>query len=102
MINGFSAEKTWGRVGWGEGGVGLADLGQKDIGLLATSFVIKSNLSLRTPLYYGQSPMSQQNSHIFFRKKVYNTDPLKYGQRTLNLGPREQIHKVTSLLRTLR
>ena len=29
------------------------------------------------PLYYGQSPMSQQNSNIFsLTKNLHNTDPL--------------------------
>ena len=41
MIISFSAEKTWGRVEWGEGGVGLSDLGQKNIRLLATSYILK-------------------------------------------------------------
>ena len=32
---------------------------------------------IRTPLYYGQFPMSRQNSHIFSLKiKPYNTDSL--------------------------
>ena len=54
---------------------------------------------IRTPLYYGQFSMSRQNSHIF---SFHNTDSLLYGQGTLNLGPREQIHiNLTSLLRTL-
>ena len=36
---------------------------------------VQSNLSLRTPLYYGQFPMSRQNSHIFsFKKNLSNTD----------------------------
>ena len=43
-----------------------------------------------TSIYYGQFPMSQQNSHIFsLKKNPYNTDSLSYGQRTLNLVPRE-------------
>ena len=29
---------------------------------------------IRTPLYYGQFPISRQNSHIFYLKK-----PLQYG-----------------------
>ena len=31
---------------------------------------IQSNLSVRTPLYYGQFPISRQNSHIFYFKKT--------------------------------
>ena len=31
---------------------------------------IQSNLSIRTPLYYGQFSMSRQNSHIFSLKKT--------------------------------
>ena len=32
---------------------------------------------IRTPLYYGQFPMSRQNSHIFsFKKALYDTDSL--------------------------
>ena len=39
--------------------------------------IIQSNLSVPTPLYYGQFPMSRQNSPIFsFKKDVYNTDSL--------------------------
>ena len=54
------------------------------------NFDIRTNLSVRTPLYYGQSPMFRQNSHIFsFKKTLYNADSLQYGQWTLNLGPRE-------------
>ena len=36
---------------------------------MLTSVDILSNLSVRTPLYYGQFPMSRQNSHIFYIKK---------------------------------
>ena len=58
---------------------------------------------IQTPLQYGQSPMYQQNSHTFpLKKTLYDTDPPKYGQRTQNLGPWEQIlTNLTSLLRTL-
>ena len=31
---------------------------------------IQSNLSMRTPLYYGQFPMYRQNSHTFLLKKT--------------------------------
>ena len=38
---------------------------------------IQSNLSVRTPLFYEQFPMSRQNSQIFsFKKNVYNADSL--------------------------
>ena len=37
---------------------------------------IQSNLSVQTPLYYGQFPMSQQNSHTFSLK-----NPLWYMYR---------------------
>ena len=41
-------------------------------------------------------------SYISSKKTLYDTDPLKYGQRTQNLGPWEQIlTNLTSLLRTL-
>jgi len=42
-------------------------------------------------------------SYISSKKKLYNTDPLYYGQQTQNLGPWEQIHtNLTSILWTLR
>ena len=38
---------------------------------------IQSNLSVRTPLFYEQFPMSRKNSQIFsFKKNVYNADSL--------------------------
>ena len=49
---------------------------------------VQSNLSIQTPLYYGQFSMSQQNSHTFSLKK-----PLWYGLsliRTTNTKSRPQ------------
>ena len=61
---------------------------------------VQSNLSVRTPLYYGQFPVSRQNSHIFSLQ-----NPLLYGLsliRTTDTKSRPQrvnIHtNLTSLL----
>ena len=37
---------------------------------LFTDIALQSNLSVRTPLYYGQFPMSRQNSDTFSLKKA--------------------------------
>ena len=37
-------------------------------------------------------------SHIFFKRNLFNTDPVLYGQPTLNLAPREPIHSKRNLL----
>ena len=46
--------------------------------------MIKSNLSVRTPLHYGQFPMSRKNSHVIFsskktRERVNSYKLLYYG-----------------------
>jgi len=59
--------------------------------------LLQSNLSIRTV-----SDVPTKFSYISSKENLYNTDPLQNGQRTLTLGPREQIHtNLTSLLQTL-
>ena len=61
---------------------------------------------IRTPLYYGQFPVSRQNFHMFFFKTtaiIWTLSNTDNGQRTLNLGAREEIYiNLSSLLRTPR
>ena len=48
---------------------------------------------IQTALYYGQFPMSCQNSHIFsFKENLYNLDSVSHGQRTLNLSNQQRVN----------
>ena len=45
--------------------LGTVNGSSKIVEYLFTYIALQSNLSVRTPLYYGQFPMSRQNSHTF-------------------------------------
>ena len=45
--------------------LGTVNGSSKIVQYLFTYIALQSNLLVRTPLYYGQFPMSRQNSHTF-------------------------------------
>ena len=72
----------------------------------STTFTKKtqSNLSVRTPLYYGLFPMSRHNSYkLSLKNYLYNTDFLNNNTDTKSRPQRLHSYRLNlSLLRTLR